>query len=653
MSSSNIITLVAADHPVRSVVVLKSSKAEVVRAFKIALKAGQNKITISKLPSTIDTQSVRISGLNSTGIKNKTFLSDVVCSAADASDDASSIAIHALKAQKSTLIHEKKVLDTQAEVLVKYANSLTGEHAGPDVMNKFLATFVEQGKNNIHAIAELDAKIETIDKEIKAEKKKVTAVKGSANIELTAVVVADNDINVELKLTYIVNDTNWNPTYELHAITGDDGQPSRTVSLHYRARITQSTGEDWTDAALTLSTVTNDAMVKQIPKITPVRINVAYASRPHQGHGLFQQQAQLQTQVMRGGLFGQPQQVLQQMQQAPAAFSVPAPPPPPPAPSAPRLLGAAPTGTTAVFGTAAPQERRASNTLLEEDDENEEFEEFEDEFEAPEKLVTQTPMALTYSVRGKSSIPSDGKEHLVTIAVLPFETSVEYISVPRVDPRVYLQCQVKNNSEYRLLPGPVSIILDDSYVSKTTISDVNRNDVFNFTLGDDPSVIISYSRLSKSIKEGKGAFADTANVTTYTTSITVQNKHAFSIEKLVLRDALPISSDSRVRVVLREPKELVEAEEGVYVKVVKKRAVKNGENAIEGEVEDINDEDEEDGEGLKVRWTKEKEGLYEYRWRVDPDDKIKLQTVFETKASSDLTCSFVENGILQAFGQRK
>lgn len=29
---------------------------------------------------------------------------------------------------------------------------------------------------------------------------------------------------------------------------------------------------------------------------------------------------------------------------------------------------------------------------------------------------------------------------------------------------------MKNNSEYRLLPGPVSIILDDSYVSKTTIS---------------------------------------------------------------------------------------------------------------------------------------------------------------------------------------
>lgn len=32
------------------------------------------------------------------------------------------------------------------------------------------------------------------------------------------------------------------------------------------------------------------------------------------------------------------------------------------------------------------------------------------------------------------------------------------------------QCEVKNTSEYRLLPGPVFVILDDSYVSKTTIN---------------------------------------------------------------------------------------------------------------------------------------------------------------------------------------
>ncbi|KAF9450483.1 hypothetical protein P691DRAFT_810305 [Macrolepiota fuliginosa MF-IS2] len=666
MSSINTIRIVAAEYPVKSVVVLKSSKAEVVRTFVIALKGGQNKLVISKLPSTIETQSVRISGLNPNAPKNRTYLSDVVCSVA-AVDDAPNEAVHMLEVKKSTLVHEKKVLDTQADVLVKYANSLTGEHANPDVMNVFLTSFVEHGRSNIRAIAKLEAEIAGIDKQIKEEKKKGSLLKGSIDTEVTVVITADNDTRIDLKLTYIVSNTHWSPTYELDAVTGENGQPSRTVSLHYRACITQSTGEDWSNAALTLSTVATDTIVKRIPRLEPVRIRVSYNGESR-----------------RAGLFGAQQQVQQQQQRAPNAFGAPAFGAPAPAfgfgapvpagrfgasafgntTSAPPagLFGAAssqpsqpPPPTThsafGIFGAVSSQppqppppavpaatltgsgEATPDDDLIFLDNEDSGSEKGGDADELPAKLVTQTPMALTYTVRGRSSIPSDGKEHIVTIAILPFETEIEYVSVPRVDPRVYLQCQVKNDSDYRLLPGPVSIILDDSYVSKTTIPDVNRNDVFNFTLGDDPSVIISYSRVLKSVKEGSGAFADVANVTTYTTWITVQNKHDFPIERLTLRDAIPISDDSRVRVVLRKPKELVEAK-GVFVKV----------NRATG------DSGEPDEDGLMVRWAKEKEGLYEYKWRVDGDDKISLGTVFEVKASSDLTCSFSE--FTNGFGKK-
>lgn len=175
---------------------------------------------------------------------------------------------------------------------------------------------------------------------------------------------------------------------------------------------------------------------------------------------------------------------------------------------------------------------------------------------------------------------------------------------------------------------------------------MNRNDFFNFTLGDDPSVLISYSRLSKTIKEGSGAFADVVNITTYTTSITVQNKHGFPIEKLTLRDAVPMSDDKRVRVVLRKPKELIEATEGTFVKVKKEKETKD-ETTSDA---DAGEGQQEEKDGLRVRWMKEKEGLYEYKWRVDADDKIKLETVFEIKASTDLTCSFAESTYL--FGRK-
>lgn len=109
-------------------------------------------MVISKLPNTIDTQSVRISGLNPSATRGKTYLSDVVCSVSE-DDDESSEVIHALEVKRSTLREEKNVLAAQAEILLKYANTLTGEHASPDVMNEFLGAFAEHGRSNIKSVS--------------------------------------------------------------------------------------------------------------------------------------------------------------------------------------------------------------------------------------------------------------------------------------------------------------------------------------------------------------------------------------------------------------------------------------------------------------------------------------------------------------------
>ncbi|KIM85116.1 hypothetical protein PILCRDRAFT_6085 [Piloderma croceum F 1598] len=53
----------SSDHPIKSVTVFKSSKAEVNRTFPVNLKTGQNKIQITELSSNIDTESIRVSGL--------------------------------------------------------------------------------------------------------------------------------------------------------------------------------------------------------------------------------------------------------------------------------------------------------------------------------------------------------------------------------------------------------------------------------------------------------------------------------------------------------------------------------------------------------------------------------------------------------------
>lgn len=75
-------------------------------------------------------------------------------------------------------------------------------------------------------------------------------------------------------------------------------------------------------------------------------------------------------------------------------------------------------------------------------------------------VVTETPVAISYSVEGRVSIPSDGVKHQVGVAVLPFggerkdtekeqagkrreeDVKIEYGVVPRVDTRVYLDVSI-------------------------------------------------------------------------------------------------------------------------------------------------------------------------------------------------------------------
>jgi len=59
--------------------------------------------------------------------------------------------------------------------------------------------------------------------------------------------------------------------YELHMAT-KAGIPVSPISLHYRAWLTQSMGEDWTGVKLALSTVNMDPMNQTIPILSPMKI---------------------------------------------------------------------------------------------------------------------------------------------------------------------------------------------------------------------------------------------------------------------------------------------------------------------------------------------------------------------------------------------
>jgi hypothetical protein len=183
--------------------------------------------------------------------------------------------------------------------------------------------------------------------------------------------------------------------------------------------------------------------------------------------------------------------------------------------------------------------------------------------------VHESPFALTYHVEGASGVP-----HQAFIAILPFDTNIQYVSVPKVRPVAYLQVTVKNTSDYRLLPGPVHAFVDDSFVSKTAIlgADVALGYELSCTLGEDRAARIRYARTVKRSTDGaareRSAFSEQWAATTYRSRTTVTNRHPFALRELVARDGAPVSEDEgRVSVVLRRPAGLAELEQGEALQV--------------------------------------------------------------------------------------
>ncbi|KAJ6578075.1 hypothetical protein B0H19DRAFT_1122296 [Mycena capillaripes] len=643
--------LSARENPIKAVTVYKSRKAEVVRIFSLDLQTGNTKIEITELPSCIDTQSVRVSGLGDAR------LFDVVCTTRDAPGLTSSEAVRLLKAQKLSLEGEKRVRDHESDLLVSYAKTLKGEHVSPTQMGEFLQSFVEQGRKNLQAVAELDEKIVVVNRQIEVELQKEATRKGASTGEVTIVLGADAEMHVNLKLTYIVSNASWESTYELHAAT-DNSKPSSSVALHYRARIVQSTGEDWTDTALTLSTVAASTIAKSIPWLNPIKIRPqSHSMRPAGGlfsnnnkganpfsNGfnnapVFGQSAfgQMPSRPLNGDISGQQQpqafgstqqqqqafqqqqvqsQLLQQQQQQQQPQQ--------------SLFGSAqlqPQQQQSLFGSvqqqAPPPAQSLFATVPEQpapaDPETEDFEDIAipGAMSGPTTIVTETPLAISYAVEGATTVPSDGTVHQVTVAILPFEAKISHICTPRVDPRVYLQCHVKNTSEYRLLPGPVSVVLNDSFVSKTSINEINTGDTFTCTLGDDVATKVTYARSSKTVTSHGGSFQEVFNTTTYNTKITIHNKHPFALTDLVVRDIIPTCDDKRAKVLLRKPEGLADAKDGQVVKLAPS--------------------------GLKVMWGKtsdgrsgEKDGRFEWAWSVDGGAKVVLEAEWELKAPTDV-----------------
>ncbi|THH33433.1 hypothetical protein EUX98_g719 [Antrodiella citrinella] len=610
----------APDLPIQSVTVFKSNRAQVVRILDIDLKDGDNVVIMNKLPNSIDANSIRVSGFGGSA-----RLADVVCIVPTTglfgtrdtgglfhgTREVQSDATYALGQRRKTLEAERVIREQEAHLLLSYGESISkSTDMPPSKFSTYLDTFRAQRSKGVLAVRDIEDQLRTLEEKIAQEIE--TKPRGTAKAKVTITLHAEKSCKIFLRLAYHVSQAQWNIVYDLYASTTEPN----TVSLHYRAQITQSTGESWADTQLTLSTT--DAQAHEIPNLGVYRIlptqpftepktQVAPpVSRGPHTWGHMQPQAQT-----GGSLFG----AFTQQSSWPFGNV---------APSDPNSTGTQ-TGSTTLFGSsvAVTSATDSPSTSHEVDATNGQLQTPEPVFQMREGSMTMKTNSLSssFTVEGKAIVPSDGAAHTVSIASF----------------NVFLRCRVENATEYRLLPGFASVFLDEEFVSKSKISEIGRNDFFECTLGVDRAMEVSYELTQEKTTtvDTVRSFGDSPKaVTNCQVRTTIKNTGSSTIKNLVVQDVLPIPSPlekDTFKVVLRKPQGLSDASADELVDV---RSQVN-----------TNEMDQQKLSGVrrKIRWSKrqvgkggEEDGRYDWVVDVLQGEELSLVAAWDIRGPTEV-----------------
>ena len=157
-------------------------------------------------------------------------------------------------------------------------------------------------------------------------------------------------------------------------------------------------------------------------------------------------------------------------------------------------------------------------------------------------------------------IESDGKLHSVTIKDQEISCILKNYAVPRIDKEAYLLAEVADWQNLDLLPGDANIIMDDTYIGKSVIDPNTTADTLNLSLGRDKRIAIKRS-LVKELSSLKTSGGSSRQLFTY--EILVNNNKLTDIN-LLLKDQFPLSTIKEVEVKLEDGSDaMINMETGV------------------------------------------------------------------------------------------
>lgn len=460
--------------------------------------AGKHVIMFEGLPTGIFTDSLRVKGSSQAetvlGALSHKIVNNVELTSAREAE---------LNAQKETLEEQRKVIQTEIKALETKKNFLTSLQAKAiEVTNDEIAKFELNSANWLEAANTLQAGMDEILKselakqnQIKDINDKIAKIQRDLNqvrtgskqtLTVSLPVEMSRAANVALSLEYQIGGAYWIPVYDARLNT-ENGE----LELVQYGSVSQHTGEDWSDIALTLSTARPNRGATA-PTLSPMWVNL------------------WQPQKKTSGMVANESMVAMDMAAAP--------------------VGVEPEDPLQRWSRL--QEGRLEREIVSK--------------ESVQRTATINTGGFTaeFEIPGLISVPADGTQTKVLIAPFETDSKLEVHIKPQRDTKAYLVANTTIKGEAPLLPGQVSLFRDGSYVGQTHIPLLKPGKDYDLSFGIDDQIEIAHKTL-KDERSEEGMFVGKTDALARHTVTEIQNLRNRDVN-IVIGQTVPAPQNEKI-----------------------------------------------------------------------------------------------------------
>ncbi|EIG58853.1 MULTISPECIES: mucoidy inhibitor MuiA family protein [unclassified Bradyrhizobium] len=443
--------------------------ATVTRVIAVDLPSGDSTLIAKDFPLGLDTSSIRVEGEGGAKLTIGTIDARTP-RAAPVNLPELDKRIEALNDQRADLqgaIDSANARRKFAEHFAEASPAGIGDKGEARPIAEWRTAFATVGEEIASAdtaVRDATRKMREIDRQIgqlEIERK----AKPPSKLEVRMDIAVPAATKATLRVTYNVRNARWLPLYDARLDTGaKDRKPQ--LELVRRAEVTQSTGEDWSNVTLGVSTV----------------------------------------RIGRGGSAPELNSLVAQYPQVPK----------------PRALGSL---SDSAMPAAAPMQRKMEAPAYA----SRSREDIAERAEEQQAVAEIGDFQATYKIPGRVSLaPAEGAKSL-RIASMTVPADLMVRAAPVMDPTAFLEASFKQADDTSLLPGKVAIYRDGTFVGRGKLSASAKDDIVRLGFGADDKVRIERAVLKRN-EGSAGLLVTTSKTDERSFKTTIRNGHDFPIK---------------------------------------------------------------------------------------------------------------------------